>query len=64
MQVCGDAGLRICRVATMRLGDGRVSGIWLCGFHNYAPSRGFAVFTPYAGWLHGFFHTPCYYAYG
>ena len=35
----------------MRLGDGRVSGIWLCGFHNYAPSRGFVVFTPYyAGW--------------
>ena len=35
----------------MQLGDGRVSGIWLCGFHGYAPSRGFVVFTPYyAGW--------------
>ena len=35
----------------MRLGDGRVSGICLCGFHGYAPSRGFVVFTPYyAGW--------------
>ena len=32
----------------MRLGDGRVSGIWLYGFHGYAPSRGFVVFTPYA----------------
>ena len=46
----------------MRLGDRRVSGIWLCGFHGYAPSRGllfshlcrlagywFMVsFTPYA----------------
>ena len=35
----------------MRLGDGRVSGIvCLCGFHGYAPSGGFVVFTPYAGW--------------
>ena len=42
----GYAGLRICRVAAMRLGDGRVSGIWLCGFHGYALSRGFVVFTP------------------
>ena len=33
----------------MRLGDGRVSGICLCGFHGYALSRGFVVFTPYAG---------------
>jgi len=33
----------------MRLGDGRVSGIWLCGFHGYAFGRGFVVFTPYAG---------------
>ena len=33
----------------MRLGDGRVSSICLCGFHGYAPSRGFVVFTPYAG---------------
>ena len=32
----------------MRLGDGRVSGICLCGFHGYALSRGFVVFTPYA----------------
>ena len=32
----------------MRLGDGRVSGICLCGFHGYAPTRGFVVFTPYA----------------
>ena len=29
-----------------------MSGICLCGFHGYAPSRGFVVFTPYAGW-HG-----------
>ena len=29
----------------MRLGDGRVSGICLCGFHGYAPSRGFVVFS-------------------
>ena len=35
---------------TMRLGDARVSGICLRGFHGYAPSRGFVVFTPYAGW--------------
>ena len=34
----------------MQLGDGRVSGICLCGFHDYAPIRGFVVFTPYAGW--------------
>ena len=34
----------------MWLGDGRVSGIWLCGFHGYAPSRGFIVFTSYASW--------------
>ena len=34
----------------MQLGDGRVSGICLCGFHSYAPIRGFVVFTPYAGW--------------
>ena len=44
----------LCRVAdmqgcAMRLGDGRVSGIWLCGSHGYAPSRGFVVFTPYTG---------------
>ena len=32
----------------MWLGDGRVSSIWLCGSHGYAPSRGFVVFTPYA----------------
>ena len=32
----------------MRLGDGRELGIWLCGFHGY--SRGFVVFTLYAGW--------------
>ena len=24
MQVCGDAGLQICKVAAMQLGDGRV----------------------------------------
>ena len=34
----------------MQLGDGRVSGICLCGFHDYAPIRGFVVFTSYAGW--------------
>ena len=34
----------------MQFGDGRVSGICLCGFHGYAPIRGFVVFTPYAGW--------------
>ena len=34
----------------MRLEDGRASDICLCGFHDYAPSRGFVVFTPYAGW--------------
>ena len=34
----------------MRLGDGRVSGICLCGFHGYALSRSFVVFTPYAVW--------------
>ena len=34
----------------MRLGDGRVPGIYLCGFHSYAPSRGFVAFTPYASW--------------
>ena len=34
----------------MRLVDGRVSSICLCGFHGYALSRGFIVFTPYAGW--------------
>ena len=33
----------------MRLGDGRVSGIWLCGSDSYAPSRGFFLFTRYAG---------------
>ena len=33
----------------MQLGDGRVSGICLCGFHGYAAIRGFLVFTPYAG---------------
>ena len=32
----------------MRLRDGRVSGIWLCGSDGYAPSRGFVVFTFYA----------------
>ena len=37
MQVCG---------CSMQLGDGRVSGICLCGFHGYAPIRGFVVFTP------------------
>ena len=36
------------QICTMRLGDGGVSGIWLYGFHGYAPSRGFAVSTPYA----------------
>ena len=35
---------------SMQLEDGRVSGICLCGFHGYAPIRGFVVFTPYAGW--------------
>ena len=34
----------------MQLGDGRVSDICLCGFHGYAPIRGFVVFTLYAGW--------------
>ena len=34
----------------MQLGDGRVSGICLGGFHGYALSRGFVVFTPYASW--------------
>ena len=34
----------------MRLGEGRVSGICLCGFHGYAPSRSFVVFTPYPVW--------------
>ena len=35
----------------MWLEDGRVSGICLCVFHGYAPSRVFVVFTPYyAGW--------------
>ena len=34
----------------MQLGDRRISGIWLCDFDGYAPSRGFVVFTPYAGW--------------
>ena len=34
----------------MRLGDGRISGIWLCGSDGYAPSRGFVLFPPYAGW--------------
>ena len=33
----------------MLLGDGRVSGIWLCSFHSYAPTRRFVVFTLYAG---------------
>jgi len=33
----------------MQLGDGMVSGIWLCGSHGYAPSRGFVVFAPYVG---------------
>ena len=50
MQVCGDASFRICRVAAVRLGDGRISGIWLYGFHGYTPSRGFVILTPYAGW--------------
>jgi len=31
----------------MRLGDGKVSVIWLCGSDGYAPSRGSVVFTPY-----------------
>ena len=34
----------------MRLGDGRVPGICLSGFHGYAPSSGFVAFTSYAGW--------------
>ena len=34
----------------MQLGDGRVLGIGLCGFHGYAPIRGFVVFTSYASW--------------
>ena len=46
MGLCRFADMQGC---AMRLGDGRVLGIWLCGFHGYAPSRGF-VFTPYAGW--------------
>ena len=50
MQVCDDAGLRICRVTAMELGDGRVSGIWLYGFHGHAPSGGFVAPTPYACW--------------
>ena len=53
MQVCRYAGLQICRFADMqvcRYAGLRVSGIYLCGFHDYAPSRGFLVFTPYAGW--------------
>ena len=33
----------------MWLGDGRVSGIWLCSFHGYPPSRGFVLLTPYTG---------------
>jgi len=41
----------------MRLGDGRVSGIWLCGSDGYAPSRGFVVFTPYAITHMGFTHV-------
>ena len=31
---------------SMQLGDGRVSGICLCGFHGYAPIRGFVVSHP------------------
>ena len=45
----------------MQLGDGRVLGICLCGFHGYAPVRGFVVFTSYAGWqvlVLWFFYTP------
>ena len=38
------------QVCARRLGDGRVWGICLRGFHGYALSRGFVVFTPYAGW--------------
>ena len=34
----------------MWLGDGRVSGICLCGFCGYAPSGDFVAFTFYAGW--------------
>jgi len=46
MGLCRFADMQGC---AMRLGDRRVSGISLCGFHGYAPSRGFVVFTPYAG---------------
>ena len=34
----------------MKLGDGRVLVICLCGFRVCAPIRGLVVFTPYAGW--------------
>ena len=34
--------------SAMQLGDRRVPGICLSGFHGYAPSRGFVAFTPYA----------------
>ena len=30
----------------MQLGDGRVSGICLCGFHGYAASRGLLFSHP------------------
>jgi len=44
----------------------RFADMQSCG--GYAPSRGFVVFTPYAGrrrvLFHGFFHTLCHYAYG
>ena len=45
MGLCRFADMQGC---AMRLGDGRVSGICLCGFHGYAPSRGFVVFISYA----------------
>ena len=44
--LCRFADMQDC---AMQLGGGRVPGICLCGFHGYAPSRGFVVFTPYAG---------------
>ena len=45
----GYAGLRICGVA---LCGYEMEGFraYVCGFLGYAPSRGFVVFTPYAGW--------------
>ena len=47
----------------MRLGDEMVLGICLSGFHGYAPSRGFFVFTPSTGWQGiGFMAPPTPYA--